>query len=522
MKRVAACVLFALSEGFKLWPEPELVTIENDVECCVDAAFSFSISSTLTNGHMDRLRAMSDSVSGTIARFGLIRKSCSAAPCGTNSCRLTVESPESPFSSDVDSEGFTIRFNAVSGCSIACPTAYGCMHGLKTFLQTLDPLTGLALPQSFQIQDKPQFSYRGVMIDSGRHFLPVDAILTTLRLMSESKLNVLHWHLTDHQSFPLGSEVFPLLPGKGAFSPNAVYSKTDVETVVTFASSLGIRVVPELDIPSHTDSWFKGYPELRGDALWAIDPTRPENYKFLATLLAEVKEWFHSDVFAGSFLMHLGMHEVRDGWDSDAVRAWMKATKIDSKEKLVKYWMRRMVGIAAKLDMRIMMWEDFLKETDDDVSAFNEAGSSIAFQVWQRSMDEAVEISKNAQRDVVFSTYFYLDHLGKTWETMYETPVSAGLLGAEACMWGERADATNLVQRMWPKAAALAERLWCGSRCPLDATTAAVRLAKWRCRMKEFLGFNVGPLGVVRPAVLDEEWTGHTDRMQWYCRERDL
>ena len=522
MKRVVAFAVVTLCGGFQLWPEPELVTVREATLCCIQDAFTIDVLPNAGSSHMSRLTTFAQSASATIAQFAAVKNPCTATACGATQCFVSVQNHGEPFSRDVTSEGSSLDFSIADGCIITCSTAYGCMHAIRTFLQTLDPLTGLAIPRSFKFDDKPQFSHRGLLIDTARHFLPVDVILGNLQLMSESKLNVLHWHITDHHSFPLQSEVFPGLSSQGAYSPKAVYSKADVRRVVSFANSLGIRVIPELDMPGHTESWFKGYPELLGIARWAIDPTRAENYRFLKTLLGEVKEWFQSDVFAGPFMMHLGMDEVAGGWDSDGVSAWMKATRVDSKEKLIQYWVKRMLRVAAQLDMRITMWEDFLVETGDDVSGFNDSDNPVTFQLWTRSMNEGVQLSAKVKRDVVFSSDFYLDKLGRTWDTMYETPLQAGVLGAEACMWGERIDATNVYQRVWPKAAALAERFWCGSRCALDARTAVVRLAKWRCRMTELFKFKVAPLGIVRPIAPDEEWTGHTDRMQWYCREADL
>ena len=100
------------------------------------------------------------------------------------------------------------------------------------------------------------------MIDTGRNFLTTTTIKMTLDAMAYTKLNVLHWHMTDDQSFPIVSETLPHLASAGAFSPRHTYSKKDVAGVVRYARERGIAVLPEFDMPGHSTSWQKGYPSL--------------------------------------------------------------------------------------------------------------------------------------------------------------------------------------------------------------------------------------------------------------------
>jgi hexosaminidase len=105
------------------------------------------------------------------------------------------------------------------------------------------------------IHDSPAFAYRGIMIDSARHYLSVKAIKRTLDAMMYNKLNVLHWHITDDESFPLELKSFPQVHKSGAFSKNEVYTKENVADILNHATKNGIRVIPEIDSPGHTRSW---------------------------------------------------------------------------------------------------------------------------------------------------------------------------------------------------------------------------------------------------------------------------
>lgn len=176
---------------------------------------------------------------------------------------------------------------------LTAETVYGAMHGLQTLLQLLDfvwfddlaPLPALqrkavavfGIPNTpIYIQDTPSYGYRGLMIDTSRHFLPLTLILDNLDAMAMNKLNVLHWHLTDSQSWPYDSPKFPELAEQGAYrnchpqQPDSgrrrkgryrslrscTYSVQDIHQVVKQAAERGIRVVVEVDLPGHSQGVY--------------------------------------------------------------------------------------------------------------------------------------------------------------------------------------------------------------------------------------------------------------------------
>jgi hexosaminidase len=172
----------------------------------------------------------------------------------------------------------------------------GVLRGLETLAHLAHAAATLELPLT--VADSPRYPYRGLLIDSARHFLPVATIKDTLDAMSLTKLNVLHWHLTDTTSFPVVSRVFPSLSSKGAFHPALVYTQDDLSAVVGYARDRGVRIVPEFDMPGHS-SWGKGMPGLTIDVCGGVlDPTQNATYMFLGAFLHEMGAVFHDPYLA--------------------------------------------------------------------------------------------------------------------------------------------------------------------------------------------------------------------------------
>lgn len=106
----------------------------------------------------------------------------------------------------------------------------------------------------WNITDQPRFSYRGLLIDTSRHYLPLPVMKNVIDSMTYTKLNVLHWHIVDTQSFPLEIPSYPKL-WNGAYSPTQRYTFEDAAEIVNYAGRRGIHVLAEIDVPGHALSW---------------------------------------------------------------------------------------------------------------------------------------------------------------------------------------------------------------------------------------------------------------------------
>src|SRR5947209_18151695 len=185
---------------------------------------------------------------------------------------------------------------------LGAPTVVGALRGLETFLQLLHgDRDGYYLP-GIKIQDQPRFPWRGLLVDVGRHYEPMEVLKRNLDAMAAVKLNVFHWHLTEDQGFRVESKKLPRLHSLG--SDGFFYTQDQVREIIAYARDRGIRVMPEFDIPGHSTSWLVGYPEIgsapgpykieRGAGIFepALDPTREQTYKFLDTFLGEMAGLF--------------------------------------------------------------------------------------------------------------------------------------------------------------------------------------------------------------------------------------
>jgi len=330
----------------------------------------------------------------------------------------------------------------------------------------------------------------------------------------------LHWHMTDDFAFPVSLPGFPELAAKGALSPNAIYSPETVRDLVAYAKARGVKILPELDIPGHTTSWFYAHPELMGDAVNSTDPTRPETYDFLKAVINDTIHLFQTNI------IHLGGDELADAWNTAPINQWMKTNNMYSHADLVQYWVGKINNIGQELGVTIIMWEDFLPSLKGTLSAVY---PNIEWQIWMKSSADAADFA-SSNPNTIFATDFYLDHLDKTWTVLYSngqrlvSNSNQNIAGGEACMWGEWVDDSNILSRTWPRAAAVAETLWSHpSNTAGGPSGALLRLAKWRCRMKEYFGYTfIEPLGQVRVSEPEIEMTWHTDKSQWYCPETDL
>lgn len=148
-------------------------------------------------------------------------------------------------------ESYMLDVDIIGGKSAAAITAgsiYGAMYALESTLQLVEPTLGWIVNAPVSIVDAPRWAYRGVLIDTGRHYLPLPMLHKIIDGMAQVKLNLLHWHITDIPSVPFKFEKYPQLQAHAAFAPTAVYTSSDARAIVEYAKQRGVRVIPEIDV----------------------------------------------------------------------------------------------------------------------------------------------------------------------------------------------------------------------------------------------------------------------------------
>src|SRR6266576_4279717 len=251
-----------------------------------------------------------------------------------------------------------------SGAKLTAPNPLGILHGLQTFLQLVEiTANGFAVPV-VTIKDQPRFAWRGLLIDVGRHFIPLDVLKRNLDGMAAVKMNVLHWHLYDNEGFRVESKRFPKLQEAG--SDGLYDTQADIRDFVAYAHHRGIRVVPEFEMPGHSRSLFAGYPELAsgpgpytiepGGADAVMDPTREETYKFIDKFIDEMAKLFPDDYF------HIGGDEVNGHqWDANPkIQAFIHSHGMKNNQDLQAYFNQRLQKILSKHHKIMMGWDEVL------------------------------------------------------------------------------------------------------------------------------------------------------------------
>jgi hexosaminidase len=364
-----------------------------------------------------------------------------------------------------EDESYSLEINS-AGAKLDAATPLGVMRGLQTFLQLVQTTAyGFAAP-AIAIQDNPRFPWRGLMIDVGRHFIPLDVLKRNLDGMAAVKLNVFHWHLSDNQGFRVESKKFPKLQEMG--SDDLYYTQDEVRDLIAYARERGIRVVPEFDMPGHSTAWFVGYPELASgpgpyeiERKWgvfdpAMDPTEERTYKFLDVFIGEMAALFPDQYF------HIGGDEVNGKeWDANPkIQAFMRAHGFKTNQDLQAYFNTRVQKIVAKHGKTMVGWDEILRP---------DLPKDIVVQSW-RGQDSLAAAAKLGYRGIL-SYGYYLDLMWPASRHYAVDPMSDAaanltaeekkqILGGEACMWSEYVSPENIDSRIWPRAAAIAERLW--------------------------------------------------------------
>lgn len=339
------------------------------------------------------------------------------------------------------------------------------------------------------IEDKPMYTYRGIMIDEARHFFGMDIIKQTLNEMAYHKLNVLHWHLTEDQGWRVEIKKHPRLAEEGSIRKNeqlendctmanveygkgCFYTQDQLREIVEYARARHIMVIPEVDMPGHLTSAISIYPELSccGEPRevrykWGIEDIvgcvgNPALFKFASEVIDELSEIFPAPYF------HIGGDEVPRGeWRKcPKCQALMKEKGMTDECELQEYFNNQVAEYLATKGKTLMGWNELLDS--------KKLTKDIVVQWWRDRTLPLKWLSEGGKTVLSHSSHVYIDYtyvatnLQKVYEfgaealNLNETQKKA-VWGLEAPLWTEYIrDKAKYDFNLYPRLQALAEAAW--------------------------------------------------------------
>lgn len=348
---------------------------------------------------------------------------------------------------------------------ITAVTDLGAIHALETLMQLVNADADRYYIPGISVQDNPRFAWRGLLLDVALHFMPVDVVKRTLDGMAAVKMNVLHLHLCNDQGFRVESRLYPRL--QQVASDGIFYTQEDIHAIVNYAAQRGIRVVPEFVVPAHTTAILTAYPEFasvkRAYTLQryfgvfdpVMDPTNEKLYPFLEKLFKEMASLFPDEYF------HIGGDE-NTGKDWEAVphiKAFMQAHGMKTTIDLQTYFNKRLLPIIKKTEKKMMGWDEVLQPA---------LPKEIVIQSWRGNKAFYSSVKKGYK--AILSYGYYIDLIQPASYHYLSDPLPDSItltenekklvLGGEATMWSELVTPVTIDSRIWPRTAAIAERLW--------------------------------------------------------------
>jgi len=527
-------IISHLCEGASVWPQPQQIHSFPDQVYTMDSqSFSFLIDDKSPQGCDVIIQAItrykgiifSEECIKWSPTFGNTNHSTTVTARKTTGRELPLlynltisfRVCESMPHEDMD-ESYTLSVGQVAGEAwLITTTPWGVLRGLETFSQLVERDNGdndgsdTFKIEGVSILDFPRFKYRGVLIDTSRHFIPVNILKQNLDAMAYNKFNVFHWHLVDDPSFPMESRVFPQLHLQGAFDPKTlIYRQEDIKGVIEYARLRGIRTIPEIDTPGHTLSWGKAdssllttcFNETTGfpsGTFGPLDPTKNRTYEFVQSVLKEVSQLFPDRT------IHLGGDEVDFAcWKSNpGIKQFMLESDIDDYKKLEGFYVQRIAEtvIHNNLSRNFLLWQEVF---DDNITLDRDTTIIHVWKWWTgKEWDSELYNVTAAGYKAILSSPWYLNIIkyGIDWPPLYTAePLSFNgtreqkslVLGGSVTMWTEFVDGSQLMSRTWPRASAVAERLWSSVEVN-DPEEAVPRIKRIQCLMQG-RGLRVEPI----------------------------
>lgn len=396
----------------------------------------------------------------------------------------------------------------------------GLFYGIQTLLQLFPVETSgsYKLP-CVVIEDAPRFGYRGMMLDVSRHFFSIAEIKKVIELIASYKLNTFHWHLVDGQGWRIEIKKYPKLTQVGAFrqqtmfgsnrdwpdslSYGGFYTQDQIKEVVKFAADRYINVIPEIEMPAHSEAALLAYPEFKCDTVAGQKAPRDVNnlycpteqtFTFLEDVLTEVMALFPSKY------IHIGGDEAgKDPWKQSAFcQTLMKEKGLKDEKELQSYFIQRIEKFINSKGRSIIGWDEILEgglAPNATVMSWQgeEGGINAARQKHNVIMTPQTTgnyfdhyQSGSPQEPVSFGRYATLQ------ETYNYDPVSKQLtadeqkyvIGTQGNLWTEYVPTVAKLQyQIFPRVFALSEVAWSQPKNKDYTDFSEVRLAKHFARL---------------------------------------
>ncbi|MEQ9404575.1 MAG: family 20 glycosylhydrolase [Cyclobacteriaceae bacterium] len=367
---------------------------------------------------------------------------------------------------------------AETGIRIKGSSETGVFYGLQTLLQSAQKMNGNLYVPYLEIIDQPEFPHRGLLLDCSRHFFSVETVKKYIDLLAYYKMNVLHWHLTEDQGWRIEIDKYPKLTEVSAWRTEkdgsiygGFYTKEEIRGVVAYAKERFITVIPEIELPGHSQAALAAYPEISciGEGVevandWGVFREiycagNEQTFTFLEDVLTEVMELFPSEY------IHIGGDEApKFRWEHcDKCRARIKAEGLQDEHELQSWFIKRIEQFLNENGRKLIGWDEIM-----------EGGLSpnATIQSW-RGMDYGKEAATEGHQ-VIFSptSHCYLDYDLKAidLQRVYSfNPIPDDLpdefrknvLGVEVNMWSEHVPNEEVLDsKVFPRMLALAEVAW--------------------------------------------------------------
>ncbi|CAK4648393.1 unnamed protein product [Aphanomyces euteiches] len=471
-----------------LWPLPTSVDYGTDRRL-TKAINVASIKHSVSGASSDLVKAIQGNFNDVVNTKNLDDRTFLAravsVPGEGITIKAKIKSKDETLSLQTD-ESYSLTVDGTK-ISIEAATVYGYRHALTTLAQLIDYsdyTKSVRMVNYAKITDRQAYTHRGITLDTSRNFYSVASIKRLIKTMGANKLNTFHWHITDSSSFPLEIVGEPRINQYGAYSADRIYTQTQVKELVAYGKEHGVRIIPEFDVPSHAgagwqwgpDSGFGDLTLCCNEGLWTelclqppcgqLNPLNENIYAPLTTVFKEINDLFDADI------LHMGAderhHQVKD-----------RTNKQEFFDLWGKFQQRVETIAVGKTGKKVIVWlSDLTTPTNYKYLPKN----TTIIQVWSDvASNDVCRLTEDGYQ-VVVSNYdiHYLDcgfgdwmkkgdswcNPYKTWQLIYDFDVATNasnkslVLGGEVAMWSEMADDHVFEAKVWPRASAIAERLW--------------------------------------------------------------